>query len=92
MIFRYLSGEKIQEGDRVRLHGMLAVVELVPSDHLLNPAFGYMSNATEEVTLPKEEFDGGVLIFDPFASRRMFIPKNSFNEIEDLEFVSRVQT
>jgi hypothetical protein len=36
-----------------------------------------------------QEFAGGVLILDPMASERTFIPKGDLDEHEDFEFVSR---
>jgi hypothetical protein len=74
----YRSGEEIKKGDHVLFHGNAAEVELVacgPSDR--------------EAVWHIKEFGGGVLILDLMISEHYFIRKDSLDEYEDLEFVSR---
>ena len=78
-ILKYRSGEEIKVGDRVLFHGNDAEVEFVacePGD----PATDWYLH----------EFGGGVMIADPKASGRTFIPVGQLAESEDLEFVSRL--
>jgi hypothetical protein len=78
LILKYRSGEEIRKGDRVLFHGNPAEVELVARDPNDPEAAWHM-----------QEFGGGVMILDPMASARTFIPTDQINEYEDLEFVSR---
>lgn len=77
-ILKYRSGEEIRKGDHVRFHGNRADIELVACD-----------SGDPEVVWYLKEFGGGVLILDPLESGRSFIRKDSLDEYEDLEFVSR---
>ena len=77
---KYRSGEDIQKGDRVRFHGNAAEIELVASD---------ASDPDPEVAWHMKEHGGGILVLDPLASGRTFIPSNQINDYEDLEFISR---
>jgi len=78
MILRYRSGEEIRKGDRVLFHQNPAEIEFVASD-------------PEDPQVPwyVPECGGGVMILDPMASGRTFLPADSIAEYEDLEFVSR---
>ena len=75
MAFFYQSGEEVQEGDRVMLHGQPAHVETV-ADPLTNPEDYFV-----------KEHGGGVMIFEPKTFGRLFI--NEPQMYEDLDFVSR---
>ncbi len=44
-----------------------------------------------DVAWHMKESGGGVMILDPAVSGRTFIGKDSLEDYEDLEFVSRVQ-
>lgn len=79
---RYRSGEEIRRGDRVLFHGNAAEVELVASDP---------NDPDPVVAWHMKESGGGVMILDPAVSGRTFIEKDSLENYEDLEFVSRVQ-
>jgi hypothetical protein len=77
-ILKYQSGEEIRKGDRVLFHGNGAEIELVACD---------ADDAKMDWYI--QEFGGGVLILDPLASGRTFIPSAQLEEFEDLRFVSR---
>jgi hypothetical protein len=77
---KYRSGEEIKNGDRVLFHGNAAKIELVACDP---------NDPDPNVAWHVKEFGGGVLILDPLVSGRTFIPSDSLDEYEDLEFVSR---
>jgi hypothetical protein len=76
MPFFYQSGEQIQRGDRVRLHGEPGEIEVV-ADPLNDPDDWYV-----------KECGGGVMIVEPKVFGRLFVqaPVSQYN---DLEFVSR---
>jgi len=78
MTLHYRSGEEIKKGDHVLFHGNAAQVELVACDP-----------SDPEAVWHIQEFGGGVLILDLMISERYFIRKDSLDEYEDLEFVSR---
>jgi hypothetical protein len=78
LILKYRSGEEIERGDHVLFHGNPAEIELVACDPNDPEAASHV-----------QEFGGGVLILDPMVSGRTFIPRDSLDECEDLEFVSR---
>jgi len=76
MTFFYWSGEEVQEGDRVTLHGQPAHVETIA-----NPSSGYDDYLVKE-------HGGGVMIVEPKNFGRAFI--NEPHTYEDLDFVSRL--
>ena len=78
MFLRYRSGEEILEGDRVLFHRNAAEVLLVARESGNPESDWYM-----------RQFGGGVLISDPAASGRTFIPADQIEDYEDLVFVSR---
>lgn len=78
IVLKYRSGEEIRKGDHVLFHGNPAEIELVASN----------SNDPEAAWYIKE-YGGGVIVSDPMVSCRTFIRKESLDEYEDLEFVSR---
>jgi hypothetical protein len=59
----YRCGEPIKKGDHVLFHGNPAEIELVAFDP-----------ANPEHSWHLREFGGGILVFDPKASGRTFIP------------------
>lgn len=75
---RYLSGEEICGGDRVRFHGHLAEIEFAAAD-LNDPQHGWFVL----------EYGGGVMVKDPAVSGLTFIPVDQLRNYEDLEFVER---
>lgn len=77
MRFLYQSGDEIQRGDRVRLHGELGEIEFI-ADPLGDPSDWYV-----------KEHGGGVMIVEPKSFGRLFINARDIPEYEDLEFVSR---
>jgi hypothetical protein len=79
-VLKYRSGEEVRKGDHVRFHGNPAQIGLVACDS---------SDPDPEVAWHLKEFGGGVVVLDPTASGRTFIPADQFNECEDLEFLSR---
>jgi hypothetical protein len=79
-ILKYRSGEEIRKGDHVLFHGNAAEIELVAFD---------ADDPDPEVAWHTRESGGGVMILDPAVSGRTFIQKDSLDEFEDLEFVSR---
>jgi hypothetical protein len=79
-ILKYRSGEEIRKGDHLRFHGNPAEIKLVACDP---------GDPDPEIAWHMKEFGGGVLILDPLVSGRTFIPKDSLDGYEDLEFVSR---
>jgi hypothetical protein len=83
LILKYRSGEEIRKGDRVLFHGNAAEIELVALDP---------NDPDPEIAWHIKESGGGVMILDPAVSGRTFIEKDSLEDYEDLEFVSRVQT
>ena len=79
-LLKYRSGQEIKKGDRVLFHGNPAEIELVACDpHDSDPGVAWYM----------KEFGGGVMVLDPLISGRTFVPSNSLDEYEDLEFVSR---
>ena len=76
MAFVYHSGEKIESGDRVILHGEPGEIEFVadPSD---NPTDWYV-----------QELGGGVMIVEPKVFGHLFLPP-PVSDYDGLEFVSR---
>ena len=75
MPFFYQSGERIQTGDVVSLHGEPGVVEFV-ADPIDDPGNWYV-----------KEFGGGVMIVDgAFGNLFIDAPVSDYN---DLEFITR---
>lgn len=77
---KYRSGEEIRKGDHVLFHGNPAEIELVAFD---------ADDPDPDVAWHTKESGGGVMILDPAVSGRTFVQKDSLDEFEDLEFVSR---
>lgn len=75
---KYLSGEEICTGDRVRFHGHEAQIEFAAAD-LGDP----------EHTCFVRLYGGGVMVNDPAVSGHTFIPVDQLKNYEDLEFVAR---
>ena len=73
----YQSGQEIQRGDRVRLHGEPGEIEFI-ADPAHDPNDWYV-----------KEFGGGVMIVEPKSFGRLFINAGDIPGYEDLEFVSR---
>jgi hypothetical protein len=82
MILKYQSGEEIKTADHVLFHGNPAEIELVASNITGDPATDWYI----------EEFGGGIMVSDPMASGRTFIPADHIANYEDLEFVSRADS
>lgn len=76
MPFFYQSGEQIQSGDRVLLHGESGQIEFV-ADPAMAPDDWYV-----------KEFGGGVMIAEPRFFGSLFISA-PVCDYEDLEFVAR---
>jgi hypothetical protein len=74
--FFYQSGEQVEPGDRVRLHGESGEIEFV-ADPADDPNNWYV-----------EKFGGGVMVVEPKVVGRLFIG-DPVSDYEDLEFVSR---
>ncbi|HEV2471507.1 MAG TPA: hypothetical protein VGS41_02510 [Chthonomonadales bacterium] len=75
---RYLSGEEIQDGDRVRFHGHPATVEFAAAE-LNDPHNAWFVS----------QYGGGVMVNDPAVSGFTFIPVDQLKNYDDLEFVGR---
>ena len=75
---RYLSGQEICKGDRVRFHGHDAQIEFAASD-LGDAEHGCFVRL----------YGGGVMVNDPAVSGHTFIPVDQLKNYEDLEFVGR---
>ena len=75
---KYVSGEEICTGDRVRFHGHDAHIEFAAAD-LNDP----------EHTCFVRLYGGGVMVNDPAVSGHTFIPVDQLKNYEDLEFVAR---
>ncbi len=75
---RYLSGEEICTGDRVRFHGHEAEIEFAAAD-LSDPEHNCFVRL----------YGGGVMVNDPAVSGHTFIPVDQLKNYEDLEFVAR---
>ena len=75
---KYVSGEEICTGDRVRFHGHDAQIEFAAAD-LNDP----------EHTCFVRLYGGGVMVNDPAVSGHTFIPVDQLKNYEDLEFVGR---
>jgi hypothetical protein len=80
---KYRSGEEMRKGDRVQFHGNAAEIEFVAFDP---------NDPDPAVAWHVMESGGGVMILDPSVSGRTFVGKDSLEDYEDLEFVSRFQT
>jgi hypothetical protein len=74
--FFYQSGEQIELGDRVRLHGEPGEVEMV-ADPVRDPNDWFV-----------KEYGGGVMIAEPKVFGRLFIHA-PVSYYDGLEFVSR---
>ena len=77
-LLRYVSGEEICGGDRVRFHGHLTEIEFAASD-LNDPQHGWFVM----------EYGGGVMVKDPAVSGQTFIPVDQLRNYEDLKFIGR---
>jgi hypothetical protein len=77
MIFKYLTGEEIQKGDRINLHGEPGHIEFIANDP-----------ADQELAWFVQEYGGGVMIFDRTGGNT-FITADQLPDCEDLEFVGR---
>jgi len=75
---RYLSGEEIRGGDRVRFHGREALIEFAAAE-LDDPENGWFVR----------QYGGGVMVNDPGVSGSTFIPVDQLKNYEDLKFVAR---
>jgi hypothetical protein len=75
---RYLSGEEICKGDRIRFHGHRALIEFAAAE-LNDP-----ENAWFVL-----RYGGGVMVNDPAICGCTFIPVDQLKNYEDLEFVAR---
>jgi len=75
---KYVSGEEICTGDRVRFHGHEAHIEFAAAD-LSDP----------EHTCFVRLYGGGVMVNDPAVCGHIFIPVDQLKNYEDLEFVAR---
>jgi hypothetical protein len=75
---RYLSGEEIRSGDRVRFHGHQAVIEFAAAE-LDDPENGWFVR----------QYGGGVMVNDPAVSGLTFIPVDQLKNYEDLKLVAR---
>jgi hypothetical protein len=73
--FFYCSGEQIEQGDRVLLHGEPGEIDFV-ADPARDPLDWYVTKC-----------GGGVMIVEPKVFGSLFVPDPQ--EYEDLEFVSR---
>ncbi|MGA8087010.1 MAG: hypothetical protein WCA10_06875 [Terracidiphilus sp.] len=75
---RYLSGEEIRTGDRVRFHGRSAQIEFAAAE-LSDPEHGCFVRL----------YGGGVMVNDLAVSGHTFIPVDQLKNYEDLELVVR---
>ena len=75
---KYVSGEEICTGDRVRFHGHDAQIE-----------FAAANLGDPEHTCFVRLYGGGVMVNDPAVSGHTFIPVDQLKNYEDLEFVAR---
>ena len=78
LILKYRSGEEIRKGDRILYFGNPAEIELVACDPGDKQADWYL-----------EQYGGGIMILDPMASGRTFIPADQIDEEDHLDFVAR---
>ena len=76
MPFFYQSGEQIERGDRVLLHGQPAEIEFV-ADAADDPNDWFVT-----------EYGGGVMVKEPKFFGLLFID-TPVNDYDDLKFVSR---
>jgi hypothetical protein len=75
---RYLSGEEIQKGDRVRFHGQPAEIDFPASDlDDIDHAWFVL------------QYGGGVMVRDPLISGCTFVPVDQLKNYEDLKFIAR---
>jgi hypothetical protein len=77
MALTYMTGETIRKGDCVRFHGEPGRVEFVADSSIDDP----------ETTWYVKKYGGGVMIAEPKAFGRVFLPEPSTTE--DLIFVGR---
>lgn len=75
---RYLSGEEIRRGDRVRFHGLQAEIEFSASD-LNDPEHAWFV----------QQYGGGVMVKDLSVSGLTFIPVDQLKSYEGLVFIAR---
>ena len=80
MIFRYISGEEIKQGDRVLFHGEPGEIELVASEPG-DPGIDWFI----------QEYGGGITVVEPKVFGRAFIAAAQIDTTEDLEFVARAK-
>ncbi|MGA7245945.1 MAG: hypothetical protein WBX19_22365 [Terracidiphilus sp.] len=75
---RYVTGEEIFTGDRVRFHGHAAQIDFAAAE---------MSDPEHSCFV--RLYGGGVMVNDPAGSGHTFIPVDQLKNYEDLEFVAR---
>ncbi len=80
MAFLYNSGEEIQAGDQIKLHGHPGRVEFIVTRYTSDPAMDWYI----------DEFGGGVMIKDDDVGS-IFLSVENIEEDEGLEFVSRAR-
>lgn len=78
---RYMSGEEICTGDRVRFNGHNARIEFAAAD-LNDPVHGCFVRL----------YGGGVMVDDPAVSGHTFIPVDQLRKYEEMEFIARLQS
>ncbi|MGA8035963.1 MAG: hypothetical protein WA823_02460 [Candidatus Acidiferrales bacterium] len=77
-MLKYLTGEEILEGDRVRFHGEPGRIELVVSERTGDPERDWFV----------EEYGGGVMVLERVGGRT-FISADQIPDSGDLKLVSR---
>jgi len=75
--FKYQSGEEIQKGDRVLLHGEPGEIEFVADKLVGDPARDWYV----------QELGGGVMVIEPKVFGRVFLRETE--GAEDLVFLAR---
>jgi hypothetical protein len=71
------TGEEIQKGDRVLLHGEPGEVELV------------LDGENNPEDWPAAQYGRGIMIREPKVFGRLFLTEKDLADYEDLTFVSR---
>lgn len=75
---RYVTGEEIRNGDRVRFHGRPARIEFCAAE-----------TSDAEHCWFVSEYGGGVMVHEAEADGPTFIPVDKLKDYEDLHFVAR---
>ena len=80
---RYVSGEEIRRGDRIRFQGKQAEIEFSACE---------LNDPDPEHLWFVQQYGGGVMVKGPSISGLIFIPVDQLKNYEDLVFIAREES